>query len=601
MTSPHHPRHTKGTKKDDDAVTSLANGLQKRLYDLVPSLAKVDPPSLVVAVSGGTDSLALLHLLAQLDNVRLEVAHLNHQLRADADADAAFVKYQAEKLDVNYHEHTVDVARVAQTQGWNLEQAARTVRYQFLHKVAKQTGAQAIVTAHTQNDQAETVLMQLLRGAALLHGMPAVRGLVVRPLLSVSRAQLKAVLVNLEQQPREDVSNADTSRLRAWCRHVLMPLLATRNPNIIHQLANLAGVQRAHKDHFDSLSAPVLSSVQGAHLTLNVPDLHGYDLASQRHLVAALLNHADIAPEFEHVETIVNKLAELPQQTVTLPWQHSLPGAAQVHLVYDTLAIIKQPLTAPGWLPVHGLSAEAVVGLLEHHHIPISPPLNLEALTSLAPLSLRTRQAGDRLHLTHGHKKLSDVLIDCKVPSYTRDSLILISREDTHQHEVLWVQGVRADARVAMPQQPPPEVVWMQAALAEARRAGEVGEVPVGAVVVYENQIIATAGNRTERDNDPSAHAELLALKQASQSLQSWRLSNCILVITLEPCLMCLGASLQAHVGSIIYGARNPREGALGGVSNVLTKNWKRHPKIRGGVLAAEAAELLQTFFKSQR
>ncbi|MEM7738810.1 MAG: tRNA lysidine(34) synthetase TilS, partial [Deinococcota bacterium] len=526
---------------------------------------------------------------------------LNHQLRTDAQDDADFVRSQAQRLGLNYHEHTVDVRKVAKVQGWNLEHAARTLRYQFLHKVAKQTGAQAIATAHTQNDQAETVLMQLLRGTAFLQGMPEVRGLVVRPLLSVSRVKLETVINDLEQQPREDASNADTSRLRAWCRHVLIPLLATRNPNVIIQLANLAKVQRAHQDHFDAISAPVLSSLQDANVNMNLQDLYRHDLASQRHLVASLLNQAGIAPEFAHVETIISKLTELTQQTVTSPWQHSLPGDAQVHLAYDRLTILKQPLTTPSWLPVNGLSTEAVIKLLEQHHISISPPLNLETLASLTPLSVRTRLSGDRLHLTQGHKKLSDILIDSKVPSYKRDSLVLISREGEYQQEVLWIQGVRADARVARPWQPPPEVVWMQAALAEARRAGEAGEVPVGAVVVCGGKIIARAGNRTERDYDPSAHAELLALKQAAQVLQSWRLSNCTLVVTLEPCLMCLGASLQAHIGNIIYGARNPREGALGGVSNVLAKNWKRQPLVRGGILAAEATKLLQDFFASQR
>ncbi|MEM6430651.1 MAG: tRNA lysidine(34) synthetase TilS, partial [Deinococcota bacterium] len=195
--SPHHPAHLNTAQADDDAITSLARHLQDRLYTLVPSLAKidtkvdvkVDTPTLVVAVSGGTDSLALLHLLASLDGLRLELAHLNHQLRADAQADAEFVERQAAQLDLNYHGHSVNVARVARARGWNLEQAARTLRYQFLHSVAQHTGAHAIVTAHTQNDQAETVLMQLIRGAAFVQGMPEVRGRVVRPLLDVPRAQ----------------------------------------------------------------------------------------------------------------------------------------------------------------------------------------------------------------------------------------------------------------------------------------------------------------------------------------------------------------------------------------------------------------------------
>jgi tRNA(Arg) A34 adenosine deaminase TadA len=123
----------------------------------------------------------------------------------------------------------------------------------------------------------------------------------------------------------------------------------------------------------------------------------------------------------------------------------------------------------------------------------------------------------------------------------------------------------------------------------------------VGAVVVRGERVIGRGRNRTEAERDPSAHAEVLALRAAAADQGDWRLAGATLVVTLEPCPMCLGAALQAHVGRIVFGARNVREGALGGVVDLSAAPWTRTLEVEGGVLERECAALLSRFFARRR
>ena len=145
--------------------------------------------------------------------------------------------------------------------------------------------------------------------------------------------------------------------------------------------------------------------------------------------------------------------------------------------------------------------------------------------------------------------------------------------------------------------------VYMAVALAAAKRAGEIGEVPIGAVVVTkENNIIAVAGNRRETDNDPAAHAEILALKTASARLGDWRLYGCRIYVTLEPCPMCAGALLQARIKSVYYGASDPKSGALGSLIDLKAiSGYNHHLEVVGGIMAAECGNILKTFFRKLR
>ena len=146
------------------------------------------------------------------------------------------------------------------------------------------------------------------------------------------------------------------------------------------------------------------------------------------------------------------------------------------------------------------------------------------------------------------------------------------------------------------------DVTAMRAALVEARRATEHGDVPVGAIVLRDGVVIATAGNQREQLNDPSAHAEVLALRAAAAHLGTWRLDDCTLYVTLEPCVMCAGAIINARVGTVVFGAPDLKAGALGSLYNIAADPRLNHePVVRHGVLAEECASLLHEFFSERR
>ena len=144
--------------------------------------------------------------------------------------------------------------------------------------------------------------------------------------------------------------------------------------------------------------------------------------------------------------------------------------------------------------------------------------------------------------------------------------------------------------------------LWMEEALRSAQRALEAGEVPVGAVVVCQGKIVGRGGNRNITDNDPTAHAEIAALREAGATIGNHRLENCDLFATIEPCAMCAGALVHARIKRLVYGSDDPKAGAVHSVMQVLNHPQLNHTvEVRSGVLAGRCAELLQTFFKSRR
>ncbi len=142
---------------------------------------------------------------------------------------------------------------------------------------------------------------------------------------------------------------------------------------------------------------------------------------------------------------------------------------------------------------------------------------------------------------------------------------------------------------------------FMHCAMTEARSAAERGEIPVGTVIVREGKIIASAGNGRERDKSALAHAELIAIGKACEALGGWRLVGCELFVTLEPCPMCMGAIINARVPRVVYGATDPKGGAVGGLFDMNEYPLNHHPEIVSGVLGGECAEMLRSFFKERR
>ena len=141
----------------------------------------------------------------------------------------------------------------------------------------------------------------------------------------------------------------------------------------------------------------------------------------------------------------------------------------------------------------------------------------------------------------------------------------------------------------------------MRLALAEAAKAAAIGEVPVGAVVCRGEEVVATAHNRRETCKNALAHAELLAMDAACKALGGWRLHQCDLYVTLEPCPMCTGAAINARIRRLVFGASDPKAGCLGSVTDLNSLPFNHHPEVTGGLLEAECGDILRAFFARLR
>ncbi|HNX16004.1 MAG TPA: tRNA adenosine(34) deaminase TadA [Bacilli bacterium] len=142
----------------------------------------------------------------------------------------------------------------------------------------------------------------------------------------------------------------------------------------------------------------------------------------------------------------------------------------------------------------------------------------------------------------------------------------------------------------------------MKLALKEAKKASLIDEVPIGCVIVKNNRIIARGYNKRETTNDPTAHAEIVAIRKASKKLSNWRLEGCDLYVTIEPCIMCAGAIIQSRIAHVYYGAPDPKGGALGSSIDVLSADKiNHHPDITGGVLSEECSKIIKEYFQKKR
>jgi tRNA(Ile)-lysidine synthase len=331
----------------------------------------------VVAVSGGADSVALLHLLTQLRaawDLTLHIAHLNHGLRAAAADDAEFVRALGARWQIATTVETRDVGAACAREGWSLEEGARRVRYAFLLEVAARELAETIVTAHTADDQAETVLMRLIRGTGLmgLGAIPMKRRLedcwIVRPLLDVWRREILEYLQAVRVTYREDATNRDSRFVRNRIRHELLPLLERDyNPNVKGALTQLAEqshwdyayLQRAAERQWKrtvKVRLPAAVEISVAAFLHQPPALQRQLL---RHTVQQIKGDVR-AFEFRHWMEVQRLFTERPVGTVL-----DLPGGVQLRRGHDDVVcrmatpcveekshgILPRPMTAP--LMVH--------------------------------------------------------------------------------------------------------------------------------------------------------------------------------------------------------------------------------------------------------
>ena len=489
-----HDVHRKRATPRDPLVAAVADTIAARA--LLPHGGVV-----VAAVSGGADSMALLDVLRQLAPThgwRLHVAHVNHGLRgAESAADAAFVARWAERAGLACTVRTLDVA-AAQRGRASPENVARRLRYRQLAGIARRERAPFIGLAHHQDDQAETVLLHLLRGSGLagLAGMrhasplrvgadadvparPADRAAagdaptcaqyaagitLVRPLLDVSRAELRAYCARRGLPFREDSTNETTTPQRNWLRHTVLPLLETRYPAANRTLARAAHVLADDHAFLAGQAAEWLRvharrSADG--LLLDGDEWRALPDALQAAVLRAAIGQAaghvqDLA--FAHVAAAREAL-----RRDTTGVASPLPGGLTCRAEHDGIWVGRSPLPvafAPVALAVPGRTAlpaldcgiHAALLAPEAHDVAGFPRDSspreawLDAERTPTPLLVRTRLPGDRfvpLGMT-GAKKLQDFLVDARVPSRLRDRTLLVVTAD---NAIVWVAGHRIDAR----------------------------------------------------------------------------------------------------------------------------------------------------------
>ncbi|MCK4658594.1 MAG: tRNA lysidine(34) synthetase TilS [Phycisphaerae bacterium] len=443
----------------------------------------------VVAVSGGADSMCLLHVLVTLNQqadfaLDLHIAHLNHGLRdREAEDDAAFVQAAADGYSLPCTIESMAIGNIAKAQQVSLEEAARNERYRFFERVCRQTGAHCVALGHQADDNVETVLQRILRGTGLrgLAGIPRCRPLhptsdirLVRPLLGYNR-QVIIAINNAHAVPyREDASNASNEPLRNRLRNVILPSLAEQvNPQVREALLRLAEQARWVNEYVDRTAQSSYETLIIEHtdqeLSLNADALARKDRIIQAELVRRAIASFELGEQdisFAHLSMVVDLLADKASGK-----QVHLPGAMTVSKIYHRLVFAvptDQPretiaeeivIHVPGrtTLTLQGveltcelvdLSAEEAVTAMRARHVG-EEWLDYDALRP--PLTVRHRRAGDRFWPlgAPGSKKVSEFLIDAKVTPDERDRLALLC----DRLGPVWLVGYRIDERVRLTRQ----------------------------------------------------------------------------------------------------------------------------------------------------
>jgi tRNA(Ile)-lysidine synthase len=447
--------------------------LKQRVLDFIQGHQLVSGKKLVVAVSGGADSVCLLHILVKLQEklkVKLHIAHLNHQLRGtESEADAKYVSALARQLGIPATIEGRDVKDYQKKHRLSLEEAAREVRYGFLAEVAKTIGTKLVAVGHTRNDHIETILLHLIRGT----GTRGLRGLqpytdwksksgriaIIRPLLEISRQETEDYCQSHKLKPRIDATNVSLSPLRNRVRHQLLPLLMSYNPGIAQALLRTAQIAGDDIDFLDKEVAHLWNEViqeQGKTIVLDKERLDRLPPALKRYLLRAAVERMlgsakDI--EMRHIEEMMSALDKAAGKRL------NLPQGLIFSLEYDRYLLTSDPsalsplpilsgefeLKIPGETKLPGWLIEAAIinreGMAEKDDF--TAYLDCDKVGDR--LLVRPRKRGDRfqpLGLAQP-KKLNEFMIDAKIPRAWRQRVPLVCSPK----QIVWVVGWRIDER----------------------------------------------------------------------------------------------------------------------------------------------------------
>jgi tRNA(Ile)-lysidine synthase len=383
---------------------------------------------LYCAVSGGADSMALLDCLWSLQTqfgLEVHAVHFHHHLRhSEADRDAQFVSDFCTMRKIPLECGHGDVTAWAKAHGQSLEQAARTLRYAFFESLPPGP----VATAHTADDNLETALLHLVRGASLrgLCGIPPVRGRFLRPMLTVTRPEVLAYLDAHNIPHMEDSTNNADDCLRNRIRHHVIPQLLAENPSVTASFSRAAARMRQEDDFLEQLAGDVLARAQDAHGNLRCSILLDAPPVLRSRAILQWLYALQVpSPGSTHVDAI-DALLTSPDPSA----QRSLPGGITILRQYDLLTradplppISPRPLRIPGLTPVP--EAELILRCDTTPH----PGAIALAANRVGALQVRARQPGDTIRLHAGRKTLKKLMIDRKIPAALRARIPVLADE----------------------------------------------------------------------------------------------------------------------------------------------------------------------------
>ena len=447
--------------------------LRERVRRTIEQHALIPPGGRVVAaVSGGSDSVAMVHLLRELatggEFQLIGVAHFNHQLRGvAADEDATFCRELAATLALPIDVESTDVRILARTRRTSVEDAARQARYAFLERAASRARADRVAVGHTRDDQAETFVLRLLRGAGPrgLAGIYPRTGLIIRPLLDVGRRQLRDYLGDLGVAFQEDKTNRDVRIPRNRVRHELIPYLERYlAPGIVGVLVRESTIAREDAEWLDrtaSAAACDVTVVRGDSIEIDAVRLVALPPAIGRRVVYRTLTEVGQGRfiGFDHVETVMQLAAPLTDASgpVDLPGHHATRVGGTIVLSPRRPACAAGPLelndfqyllSIPGEVEVAeagvAISAQPAAPLEQPSRVSLGGPgdwVTIEASAVTGPLAVRSWRPGDRLQPLGlgGRKKLQDLFVDRKIARSKRRLVPLVVDV---RDRIIWVVGL---------------------------------------------------------------------------------------------------------------------------------------------------------------
>ncbi|MFC7682268.1 tRNA lysidine(34) synthetase TilS [Paenibacillus sp. GCM10028914] len=433
---------------------------------------------IIVAVSGGPDSVALLHVLHEISSrrtpLKLVCAHVHHGFRQESDDEAIMVQNLAESLGIPVETAYIDVPAYMEQSGKGLQEAARDKRYEFLFETAAKYGAKSIALAHHADDQAETVLMRLLRGTGPsgLAGMKIKRTQknvkLIRPLLRINKTDLLDLCDQSGYSYAVDCSNLTTKYRRNAVRLEVLPFLERYNGQISSSLNQLAEVIGEEDDFMDLAAENAYRSyvreIDGR-LAFDAPSFLGLHVALQRRLIKLILNYLSADQEnsdFVKIETVRQGVL----QDRRTNWRLDLGGGLTCIREYGEVSFMPKPLERQGNYIYQLKSPDGpdlalpeigkILRLERMNKEEMRDSINMssgeasfDADQLVFPLTVRCRQPGDKMKIMglNGSKKVKDILIDEKVPPSVRSMIPIVC---DGSGSIVWIPGVRRSVHAAV-------------------------------------------------------------------------------------------------------------------------------------------------------